>query len=219
MPCWSSGEKSVYKGEAMNKSVFITAAFLLLSFIPVQADNLTLFVDCAERPADSGAVRIWLGYTASEEIAATNALVGVLSDGTGLSPGIGGIPPEIFTVGTHRRVFSIEFPAAGYDVTWAAWNADLDASVTFNADTAAPDCGAFVGTGEPDGGLDVITVYDVEGDLFTWEVRDVYGNWHDISDVTTPRQCEDGRCFSRLVLGQGASTDPADYRVEAVDTE
>lgn len=197
-------------------------AFFILSLLvslPVQAADVTLFVDCAERPADSGAVRIWLGYTANEAIEATNALVGILSDGTGFSPGIIGYAPVVFAPGTHGQVFAIEFPASGYDVTWVAWNEDLDASVTFNADTDAPDCAHNLGTGEPDGGLDTITIYDVEGATFTWEVRDAWSNWHTITDVTTPLQCEEGRCFTRLVLGPGASNDAEDYRVTAVDND
>lgn len=190
----------------------------LLILLPVQAADVTLFVDCAERPADSGAARIWLGYTASEETTVTNGLAGVLSDGTGLTPSFLGYAPVVLLPGTHGQVFAIEFPASGYDVTWLAWNEDLDASVTFNADTDTPDC-EQIGTGEPDGGLDTITVYDVEGEAFTWEVRDPWGNWHEITDVTTPLQCEEGRCFTRLVVGPGGSADVGDYRVTAVDSD
>lgn len=61
-----------------------------------------------------------------------------------------------------------------------------------------------------------ITVYVDSGDLFTWQILDAYGHWNDVAGVVTPVQEEDGKRFTRLVLGpDNLDHNPADYRVFA----
>lgn len=64
------------------------------------------------------------------------------------------------------------------------------------------------------GDMFTITVYVESGDVFTWQILDVYGHWNDVAGVVTPAQVEDSKRFTRLVLGaDNLDHNPADYRV------
>lgn len=68
------------------------------------------------------------------------------------------------------------------------------------------------------GDLPTITLWNVQGNLFTWEIQDDYGNWHDVHDssgtVYTPVEWAGDMPFSRLVLGRDNPVlDPLRYRV------
>lgn len=203
------------------KHVLRTALLVVLMLVlvlPVQAAEVNIFVDCVETMSESGSPRVWFGYASDEDILMGSTLEGVIDDGTGLSPSFLGYAPSDLHEGTHNRVFAIEFPAPGYDVTWRVYTEAFEITVTANYDTGGAECDpADIGTGEPDGGLETITIYDVVGEAFTWEVRDVWGNWHVIDSVVTPLQCEADRCFTRLVLGLGVTTDADDYHVTAIE--
>lgn len=194
--------------------IYLAILALFIVHSVTRASGITLQVDCVERPADSGAVRVWLGFTLADDTASLNsAFVGAESDGSGLSPGFGGHVGNVMPAGTYARALSVEFPAAGYDVTWSVWDTSTDAHLIINYDTTGPECV----TGQPDGGLDSITLWDVSGERFEWEIWDGY-TWNKIEGVITPAESAGGRSFTRLTLGADNGNVSADnYRVFAVE--
>lgn len=189
----------------MNKSAFISIVLLLFSLIPVRAADHVYILACRE----TDTTRIHIGYQsdATYEDVTTYAVLG--------NSGMFGAMPEQIEAGSHPALWGVDLYDENQTVVIGMYNEDF--AVEREVSIHEPLCES--GTGQPDGELETITVYDVEGDLFTWEVRDVYGNWHDITNVTTPLQCEEGRCFTRLVVGPGGSADVGDYRVTAVERD
>lgn len=181
-------------------------AFFILSLLvlPVQAADIH-FLTCRE--ADS--TRIHIGY--ESDVAYADVTTYAVLESSGLF----GTMPERVESGNHPSLWGVDLYDENQTVLVGMYNEDF--AVERVVSIHEPLCAS--GTGQPDGAFESITIFDVEGEAFTWEVRDAWGNWHDITDVTTPLQCEDDRCFTRLVLGPGGSADVEDYRVTAVESD
>jgi hypothetical protein len=191
-----------------SSSVALSITLILaLAALMVSAADIRLY-SCVIRDTESGYPHIMLGYTSDGDYAATS---GVVLGGNGL---IGAAPLSI-EAGDHPQVFGVEL-STDDPVLWQVYSDDFAYELDVTAD--APACTTPEnGPGQPDGLFETITIWDVQGDAFTWEIQDQWGNWHDIGGVVTPLQCENDRCFTRLVLGEDGDTNASHYRVTRVE--
>lgn len=91
---------------------------------------------------------------------------------------------------------------------------------TITGDATTTDCPGIDedrGSGQPDGGLETITI-EVGKGCFSWEFKDDYDNWSVVAvngaQVFTQTQTEGEFTFVRLVLGQDNPViDPDRYRL------
>lgn len=190
---------------------YLLTALLALAVLgcltPVNAQDFTIFVNCVERPGGGGSDRAWFGYESGSTFTPETPML--LLGGSGLINNL----PGVLAAGRHDRVFGVDLDAAA-PVEWTIYHNGVYTTVS-TADNI-PTCGENRAAAGPDGGLTTITLWDVAGTRFTWEIRDQWDNWHGISGVETPVEFDQGRPFTRLVLGpDNGNHDPANYRVTA----
>lgn len=191
------------------KPLFIgILAALLIS--QVQAVNFSLFVSCVDETG------IHFGYESDEPFQGSSS---VMFFGGG---DVLGRAPSRFQSGRYDQVFGVQL-APGSAAHWEVAGDNWSQRIYVDGTTDAPDCPEDTGTGQPDGGIVVITAYvaGVPGlDRCTWEIRN-HGDpdvWDGIEGSTGVEiEPETGIVFCRLPLGKdNLDHDPANYRATVV---